>query len=177
MERETMTIKEKIESLRTELKALKVQARKEKRAGRKPLLRRFTRTLDDLFLGLVEKMNERATAIRYKQANPRGHEADELVDAIDRLLQKYKDKLDKGKALNTRHYKALVRADEVLEEVIQSKAGTRQHRASVLRKQIRDFIPEEMLAVDNLDKIISSMMEDMKDKVKKAAPIPQTQGQ
>lgn len=98
-----------------------------------------------MILSLYEKAEERAASIRYKQTDPDGFEADDLLNDISKLVKKAEKKLDKGGSLDSKETGNLIGAKLAVESMIDQSLGRNKEKQQEMLKRISDIVPDNMV--------------------------------
>lgn len=127
------------------------------------IINKCSSAIDKASLLVCVPFERKAEAIRYKQNNPEGYEADLVVEDIKSMVKYYNRRIKKGKILKDKDVDILEKLSLTATIIVSEKKGNRHEEAEELNKEIKTMLPEgsnksEMLnnMLDQIDMLMKS---------------------
>lgn len=152
--------KEEYKAKKRELKLQYKQSKTKEKKSSTPLLQRLSNTVDIGRLRICERFENQAKQLRYKIADPDGHEADSVVDSVNCAVKRFQRK----KELTQKDIEVLGQLKLALSTVIHKNLGRKQDLAMDLNIQIAEMMPEEIRdAASKMEEAMDKAIQSLKD--------------
>lgn len=140
--REQTEVKKQLRAKKAELRNQAKVARKLAREGQPSFWQKCSALIDKTTLACCKPFEKRAEAVRHKQEDPEGYEADVMFENVERMVKYFEKKAEK-RELKEKDTDLLIRLDTMLMVSIDKNLGrTPSSVKESIRQRIRQLLPE-----------------------------------